>query len=65
MFFEINRNLCQNYQGLDPIKLLDYPADDVMELINQTLSYNKRHNNESLQSDKPKTIRKKASDNWF
>lgn len=65
MFFEINRNLCQNYQGLDPIKLLDYPADDVMELINQTLSYNKRHNNENLKSDKPKTIRKKASDNWF
>lgn len=65
MFFEINRNLCQNYQGLDPIKLLDYPAEDVIDLINQTIAYNKRHNNDNKEVNKPKVMRKKASDNWF
>ena len=64
MFFEINRNLCQNYQGLDPIKLLDYPAEDVIDLINNTLSYNRRHSSTD-KVDKPKVIRKPAGDNWF
>ena len=65
MIFEINRNLCQNYQGLDPIKLLDYPAEDVIDLINQTIAYNKRHNDDNVEAEKPRVIRKKASDNWF
>lgn len=63
MFFEINRNLCDTYSGLDPIKLLDYPAEDVIELINQTLAYNRRK--ETKTPDTKKVIRKKAGDNWF
>ena len=64
MFFEINRNLCTTYTGLDPIKLLDYPAEDVIDLINNTISYNRRHSSTD-KADKPKVIRKKAGDNWF
>lgn len=64
MFFEINRSLCEAYTGLDPLSLLDYPAEDVIELINHTLSYNKRHSNTD-KADKPKVIRRPASDNWF
>lgn len=65
MFFEINRNLCQTYNGLDPLSLLDYPAEDVIELINHTLRYNQRHVNDNGKSDKAKVIRKPAGDNWF
>lgn len=63
MFFDINRNLCEMYYGLDPLKLLDYPAEDVFELINSTLDYNRRNSDEV--ESKPKVIRKKAGDNWF
>lgn len=62
MFFEINRNLCETYSGLDPIKLLDYPAVDVIDLINQTLTYNQRKNKSKSKS---KVIRRQAGDNWF
>ena len=65
MFFEINKSLCEVYNGLDPLKLLDYPCEDVIELINHTLSYNKRHTNDNNEANKPNIIRKKASDNWF
>lgn len=61
MFFEINMTLCKLYSGLDPIKLLDYPAEDVFNLINDTLEYNKRDNT----NKNSKVIRKPASDNWF
>lgn len=64
MFFEINKGLCETYNGLDPIKLLDYPAEDVIELINHTISYNQRHKNDN-KSEKSNVIRKKARDNWF
>lgn len=64
MLYEINLNLCQTYHGLDPIKLLNYPAEDVIELINQTVAYNGRK-----EVDKPKdtdkVIRKPAGDDWF
>lgn len=62
MFFEINKNLCEVYHGLDPIKLLDYPAEDVIDLINHMLAYNRRNEH---RSDNSKVIRKKAGDNWF
>ena len=64
MFHDINRNLCQTYPGLDPIKLLNYPAEDVFELIKSTIDYNQRQENTSQDSNNGK-IRKKASDNWF
>lgn len=61
MFFEINRSLCEVYSGLDPIKLLNYPAEDVIELINQTLAYNQRNSSKKSSN----VVRKQAGDNWF
>lgn len=63
MFFEINKTLCEAYSGLDPIKLLDYPAEDVFDLINNTVAYNKRNSKKSNNSNA--VIRRKAGDNWF
>ena len=64
MFNDINRNLCETYMGLDPLKLLDYPAEDVFDLINATIDYNKR-NNKGNKANKTGVIRRKAGDNWF
>ena len=61
MFFDINNNLCERFAGIDPIKLLDYPAEDVFDLINNVIRYNSRNkktNNSSV-------VRRQASDNWF
>lgn len=63
MFFEINKGLCESYSGLDPIKLLDYPAEDVFDLINNTLAYNSRNGNKK--KDNSDVIRRPAGDNWF
>lgn len=62
MFFEINKSLCDSFNGLDPIKLLDYPAEDVFNLINDMLSFNKRNNKKQKNNT---VIRRPASDNWF
>ena len=62
MFFDINKTLCEVFTGLDPIKLLDYPAEDVFDLINNVLSYNSRNNKQSKNNS---VIRRQASDNWF
>ena len=62
MFFEINKNLCETFTGLDPIRLLDYPAEDVMELIAQLIDFNSRNDNNANSSG---VIRKKAGDDWF
>jgi hypothetical protein len=64
MFFDINKALCETYKGLDPIKLLDYPAEDVFDLINGLIAYNGRNKNESS-SNNSGIIRKQAADNWF
>ena len=63
MFFEINKVLCESYSGLDPIKLLDYPAEDVFDLINNTVAYNNRNSKKSNNNNT--VIRRKAGDNWF
>ena len=63
MFFDINKSLCDTFTGLDPIKLLDYPAEDVFSLINGMIDYNNRH--DKGRKEKPNVIRKKAGDNWF
>jgi len=60
MFFEINKSLCECFGGLDPIKLLNYPAADVFDLINNMISYNDRQ-----QEIKKNANRKPAGDNWF
>jgi hypothetical protein len=63
MFFDINKSLCEMFTGLDPIKLLDYPAEDVFDLINNTVSHNKRNSKETKNNSG--VIRRKAGDNWF
>jgi hypothetical protein len=69
MFFDINKNLCDTFAGLDPIKLLDYPAEDVFELINGLMDYNVREKikdaRNSKRSNNDEVIRVRASDNWF
>lgn len=65
MFFEINKNLCDCYSGLDPIKLLDYPAEDVFDLINGLISYGQRKKNNKKGGGANGVVRKKAGDNWF
>lgn len=62
MFFDINKMLCENYIGLNPLALLDYPAEDVFELIAGTLTYNKRN---KKGQNRTSVIRKQAGDNWF
>ena len=63
MFFDINKALCESYSGLDPIKLLDYPAEDVFDLINNTICFNKR--NSKKKNINRGVIRREAGDNWF
>lgn len=65
MFFDINKNLCECFTGLDPIKLLDYPAEDVFNLISGTIDWNNRNNKKSKQTKSANKIRRPASDNWF
>ena len=65
MFFEINKALCESYAGLDPIKLLDYSAEDVFDLINNTINYNNRNKKKSSSSNNGTVIRRPAGDNWF
>ena len=68
MFFEINKNLCDCYAGLDPLKLLDYPAEDVFDLINGLTSFSRRQD-KGNKGDKGGgtngVVRKAAGDNWF
>lgn len=60
MFFDINKTLCTVYTGLDPIRLLDYPAEDVFDLINGLILYNDKQ-----PVNKSDVIRKPAGDDWF
>jgi len=52
------------FPALEPLKLLDYPADDVFELIAGVIDYNYRNKDENG-SGNQKVIRKKAGDDWF
>lgn len=63
MIFDVNKNLCDMYTGLNPLDLLNYPAEDVFNLINDTIDYNNRHSKDK--PNKSGTIRRPASDNWF
>lgn len=51
------------FPSLHPLSLLDYPAEDVFELINETIDFNDR--NDDKTPKKSGVIRKKAGDNWF
>lgn len=63
MFYDINRGLCETFH-INPLELLNYPAEDVFELINQTIDYNNRHDDKGRPKRSGK-IRRKANDNWF
>ena len=65
MFFDVNKNLCDTFPALDPIKLLDYPAEDVFNLIAGTIDYNNRNKKDDKTPNKTGIIRKPAGDNWF
>ena len=70
MFFDINKNLCDTFPALDPIKLLDYPAEDVFNLINDVIDYNDRKliedaKNSKNSKNKKEVVRVPAPDTWF
>ena len=65
MFFDVNKNLCDTFPALDPIRLLDYPAEDVFNLINGLIDYNGRHETESSTPNNNGVIRRPAGDDWF
>lgn len=64
MFFDVNKNLCEMYGGLNPLSLLDYPAEDVFNLIVGTVDYNER-SGKKPETKRSNVVRKRASDNWF
>ena len=64
MFYDINKNLCDTFPALDPIKLLDYPAEDVFDLINGTMDYNRRKKS-SKSPVNTGVVRRPAGDDWF
>ena len=61
-FAELNLSLCGQYKGMNPIELLDYPAEDVFQLINDMIDHNDRAEAEKAVE---KEIRVPAGDNWF
>ena len=61
-FAELNLSLCRQYKGMNPIELLDYPAEDVFQLINDMVDHNDRAEEEKAVE---KEIRVPAGDNWF
>lgn len=63
MFFDLNNDLCEKYKGLNPLELLDYPLEDVFDLIQGLMDHNRRKENDN--QGEPDVIRKKAGDNWF
>lgn len=65
MFFDINKALCEAFPGLDPIRLLDYPGEDVIELIRGLYSFNERASKKNKDPKKTGVIRKPAGDDWF
>lgn len=64
MFYDINKGLCESYPALDPIKLGNYPAEEVFDLINSTIDYNSRQSKNNKKSSSG-MVRKQAGDNWF
>lgn len=65
MFFEINKNICDMYNGLNPLNILEYPAEDVFNLLKDTIDYNKRQVETGKAPDRDGMIRKPAGDDWF
>lgn len=67
-WFLIKSRLCESFSGLDPIRLLDYPLVDVLDLVGELI----RHNNRlakmpgrSTEKSNERIIYRKADDSWF
>nr|DAV57352.1 MAG TPA: hypothetical protein [Caudoviricetes sp.] len=54
-------SLCERFHGLDPIRIRQYPAHEVVTLMRRTVKYAKNQNREK----KPRKIMKPAPDTWF
>lgn len=68
MFFEINKNLSEQYSGLNPLNILDYPAEDVLNLIINTIEYSQRKAEKqkvASAQQKGNVIYRPARDDWF
>lgn len=61
IFFDVTVSLCERFHGLDPIKLRQYPAHEVIVLMRRTVRYSKNQKKEK----KPRKIMKPAPDTWF
>ena len=47
---------------MNPIELLDYPSEDVFQLINDMIDHKDREDTEKVSGEQ---IRVHAGDNWF
>lgn len=71
LFFDINKTLCEVFPGLDPLRLLDYPAEDVFDLIAGLVDHNERNDSgrftapERSPAKNGGVIRRPAGDDWF
>ena len=61
--------LCREYPALDPVKMLDYPLVDVLDLIKDHMDYNRRKPAAQAATAPPSTQKKviyrQADDSWF
>nr|DAD71184.1 MAG TPA: hypothetical protein [Siphoviridae sp. ctkyH28] len=61
--------MCASFPGLDPIRLLDYPLVDVLDLISDQIEHNKRTRTADYHpqdnTDGERIIYRKADDSWF
>lgn len=67
--------LCTTFGGLDPVRMLDYPLVDVLDLIRDQTEYNRRKRTaaeppehrppEPTNTHGERVIYRKADDSWF
>lgn len=62
--FRINHALCTTYPGLDPIRLLDWPWEDVFDLVNGLADYQGQEQKHTAPNGR-KVILRRADDSWF
>lgn len=64
MMYELNKSVCDTFPSLNPISILDYPAEDVFELIKQMVEYGERHPNNEQSTIKRTPYERPAGDDW-
>jgi hypothetical protein len=63
-FFEITVTLCNRFTGFDPVKVRQYPAQEIFLLLKRLVKYDERHAKHKRSSGNG-VIRKQAGDDWF